>query len=74
MWVRAERNQFDNLPIQLLGEGYQAHLVVENFRGISLTHYEAETAPEVDDGMYMYTNSVDSMYSTVYCRLYSQLL
>ena len=48
--LRAERNQFDSLPIYLLGEGLQPHLVVENLRGISLTPYEAESCSEVDDG------------------------
>ena len=52
MWLRAECNQFDNLPVKLLGEGFQAQLAVENLRCLSSTRYETNRSPEVDDGMY----------------------
>ena len=50
--VRVEHNQFENTSIQLIGEGYQADLAVENIRGSALTLDEMETIAEDAEGLY----------------------
>ena len=52
--VRIQDNQFEKLPVQLIGEGYEDEVCIENIRGqLANEPTDVDEAPEDVEGMYM---------------------